>query len=159
MRGIVCSLMSFSGLRGQILLPLFCSVVTKSTQLVEVPLSMSICHCLPLHLTLFKAGQVHRNCGSCTEPLQAQLCSQISLGPGVSSSFKSGEVLACSPRVRGAQAGCSWEHTPGVDVSAGESGPVRCSHVDLHWLILGQAQIAVNMPLMLPKLVIEEILL
>lgn len=50
-------------------------------------------------------------------------------------------------------------NTPDVKVSAGECGPVRCSHVDLHWLILGQAQIAVNMPLMLPKLVIEEILL
>lgn len=43
--------------------------------------------------------------------------------------------------------------------AAGECGSVRCSDVDLHWLILNQAQITINMLLMLPKLVIEEILL
>lgn len=31
---------------------------------------------------------------------------------------------------------------------------VRCSSVDLHWLILRQAQIAINVLLMLSKLVI-----
>lgn len=43
--------------------------------------------------------------------------------------------------------------------AAGECGSVRCSHVGLLWLILSQAQVAINMLLMLPKLVIEEILL
>lgn len=43
--------------------------------------------------------------------------------------------------------------------AAGECGSVRCSGVELHWLILKQAQIAINMLLMLPKLVVEEILL
>lgn len=43
--------------------------------------------------------------------------------------------------------------------AAGECGSVRCSDVDQHWLILGQAQVAINMLLMLPKLVIEEIVL
>lgn len=43
--------------------------------------------------------------------------------------------------------------------AAGQCGSVSCSDVDLHWLILNQAQIAINMLLMLPKLVIEEILL
>lgn len=43
--------------------------------------------------------------------------------------------------------------------AAGECGSVRYSGVDQHWLILSQAQIAISMLLMLPKLVIEEILL
>lgn len=37
--------------------------------------------------------------------------------------------------------------------------PLRCSDVDQHWLILKQAQIAIIVLLILPKLVIEEILL
>lgn len=43
--------------------------------------------------------------------------------------------------------------------AAGECGSVRYPGVDQHWLILSQAQIAISMLLMFPKLVIEEILL
>lgn len=41
----------------------------------------------------------------------------------------------------------------------GNSESVRCSDVDQHWLIVKQPQIAIFVFLILPKLVIEEILL